>query len=821
MPQRRTWGETLRRAATMRPHEAATRLVQRLRQRRDGLRVALGLPPPSEPELAGPPPAARFFFSAQDIPQIAAELDARLPDQAARIVAEAGKISLGRFDLLGYEDLDFGSPIDWHLDPVSGRRAPPRASYRVPYLDYAAVGDHKVIWELNRHQHLVTLAKAWWLRRDDRYLTLLSSQWHEWLAANPYGVGINWASSLEVSFRSLSWLWVLHLLPPSGPAPAGFRRDLVIELGRGARHIERYLSTYFAPNTHLLGEALALFCVGTLCPQFTSARRWRELGRRILVEQAAKQVRADGLHFEQSTYYHVYALDFFLHARLLACRNEEPGAPQESPLDKTIVRMADALHTLAQAGAAPRFGDDDGGRLFDHSRNRTEHLTDPLATCAALFGRGDFKAACPQLPEETLWLLGVAGARDYDALSAAAPRPRTQLFEASGLACIASAEPLRQTLLVDAGRQGFGNAGHGHADALSVQLIVESRHALTDPGTYCYPVERPERDRFRGTAAHNTLQVDGLDQADSAGPFAWRHLPQVRAERWVEGRGGALLIASHDGYRRLAAPVTHRRWVVSLGRGLYLIRDVASGEGTHRLRLSWHVGPEFHPIEVTDLFTATADSSSRAQIPNETVPSNSSATEPARLRFEGPEGMLLDLIVTGEAAGLYTIAPGSWSASYGRMATTAVACCEKLCALPAGFATAVAVSRKEARGAGRLDELSEVAPQSGGPSVYQYRDDNRSVLAIFADRKGPWRWREWASDAAFLAIETEASGREGRRGFLAAGSFLESPAGRVLNCSRQVECWEWLRGVDGEQVFCSDPEAVAQVTATALVFSPL
>jgi hypothetical protein len=68
-------------------------------------------------------------------------------------------------------------------------------------------------------------------------------------------------------------------------------------------------------------------------------------------------------------------------------------------------------------------------------------------------------------------------------------------------------------LFIDAGPQGALTGGHGHADALSIQLIVNGRPTLIDPGTFCYVC--PERDRFRGTAAHNTLQVDGRDQSQT------------------------------------------------------------------------------------------------------------------------------------------------------------------------------------------------------------------------------------------------------------------------------------------------------------------
>ncbi len=779
----------------MSPAEVATRLTHFFRQRRDGLRIAFGSAPPVEPLLAEIPSAGRFFFDSSEIPDIAAELRSRLPAQASRVVEQAEKIRGGRFDLLGYEGLDFGTPIDWHLDPVSGRRAPQVPFYRVPYLDYAAVGDHKVIWELNRHQHLVTLAKAWWLCRDDGCLETLVSQWREWMESNPYGVGINWASSLEVAFRSLSWLWVLQLLPEAWPAPAEFRRDLTAELGRSARHIERYLSTYFAPNTHLLGEALALFFVGSLCPRFRSARRWRELGWKILVEQAQKQVRPDGLHFEQSVYYHVYALDFLLHARLLDLRNSAPGSTAPTALDGAIERMAGALQTLSQAGVAPRFGDDDGGRLFDGSRNRPEHLTDPLATCAALFGRADYKAACPHMPEETLWLLGVSGARKFEALTAAAPRARTEWFPESGVACIASSYPAPHVLAVDAGPQGFGNAGHGHADALSLQLIVAGHSVLADPGTCCYPVEVAERNIFRGTAAHNTLEVDSLDQAEPGGSFDWRTLPRARAERWVESRGGALLVASHDGYMRLDEPVTHRRWIASLGNGLHIVRDVATGQGVHSLCVRWHPGPEFTAENVTGGF-----------------------------RLAGP-GQVAVRLVMAEAGGgderravACRVAEGPWSDAYGRKAMARAVCCETRSALPAEFATAIVVSDA---GAVVRERFESLRASPADCSVYRYRDANRWLLAFFSESGENWRWNGWSSDAAFVAIEADAAGREGCRIFVAGGSFLENAKDRVLQGKQRVDCWEWLRSRNGEQVFCSDPDAVEEPNAAALEFNLL
>jgi hypothetical protein len=133
------------------------------------------------------------------------------------------------------------------------------------------------------------------------------------MKANPYPLGINWGSALEVAFRSLSWIWVDQMLSDA-PGYTELRAKLLPALAFHGRYIERYLSTYFSPNTHLLGEAVALFFLGTLYPQIAAASRWQQIGWKIVLQAAQRQVRPDGVYLEQSLHYHVYALtSYFIH----------------------------------------------------------------------------------------------------------------------------------------------------------------------------------------------------------------------------------------------------------------------------------------------------------------------------------------------------------------------------------------------------------------------------------------------------------------------------------------------------------------------------
>src|ERR1700692_3777246 len=402
--------------------------------------------------------SGKFFFSADEISSRADLLRKHLPQEADSVLRAGDESGGHRFPLLASENLRFASDggkgdpnaIDWHLDPVHGKRAPLDPWFKIPFLDFAIVGDHKITWELNRHQHLVTLAKAWLLSGDEKFTGELIAQWRSWVNANPYPLGINWGSSLEVAFRSLSWIWVDQLLAAEGTAGisearsealSAFRAELAPALAFHGRYIERYLSTYFSPNTHLLGEAVALFFLGTLYPQMPRAVQWKDKGWKVILDEARRQVRPDGVYFEQSLYYHVYALDFFLYARLLAARNHVAIPPE---FDTALKKMLDVVEALAQAGPAETFGDDDGGRLFNSRRNRTEHMTDSLALGALLYSRGSQSA---QLTEEAIWLFGndaveKLSSEHLDFESSAAPR--SLAFPDGGIYVLADSEPYPQ-----------------------------------------------------------------------------------------------------------------------------------------------------------------------------------------------------------------------------------------------------------------------------------------------------------------------------------------------------------------------------------------
>ena len=174
-------------------------------------------------------------------------------------------------------------------------------------------------------------------------------------------------------------------------------------------------------------------------------------------------------------------------------------------------------------------------------RNRSHHLLDPLSTGAVLYQRGDFKFIAGSPREETLWLLGAEGLRKFEELRS--QEPSGSIGRSEGQRALPDGGPRNWAATRDrCWSPGAGNAGHGHADALSIHLVGGGETLLMDPGTLEYVGETyADRNFFRGTAAHNTLRVDERDQAQGVPPFAWWDLPKVKADRWVVGERFDLL----------------------------------------------------------------------------------------------------------------------------------------------------------------------------------------------------------------------------------------------------------------------------------------
>ncbi|MBC7931387.1 MAG: alginate lyase family protein, partial [Rubrivivax sp.] len=507
-------------------------------------------------------------------------------------IEEARAIVAHRWPLLGYGALNFGAEVDWLRDPASGVRWP---------LDYHGDvrlvrgdgSDVRVLWELNRLGHLVTLGRAYALTRDESFAEEFFAQVESWRAQNPTDFGPNWACAMEVSLRAMNLLAAFHLLRRSRALDERRLAAMLALLGAHASHVRRNLEySFIATGNHYLSDVVGLLWLGVCLPELEEASAWRAFALGELLGEMDKQVLADGADCEASTGYHGFVTELLLYSFILCRAN---GIEIEERYWTKLRSMLEYVRAyLRPDGRAPLVGDADGGRALSLVRRAADEQAYLLGIGAALFCEPRFKTE-ERAPEEIFWLLGDEGVRMYAELATEGARAEaSEVFERAGM-CVLRAGDLY--LMLSASGAGLaGRGAHGHNDALSVEVSACGISFIADPGTYVYTSDPQARHLFRSTAQHSTVQVDAAEQNEISvdTPFLIGDEARPRVLAFGTGDERDFVVAEHRGYERLTTtgPVTHRRAVLFDKRESYwLIEDTFAGSGAHAFTFRFHAAP--------------------------------------------------------------------------------------------------------------------------------------------------------------------------------------------------------------------------------------
>jgi hypothetical protein len=505
-----------------------------------------------------------------------------------RTIKNANRIIAKEFPIFGYESLAYGIPVCWQIDPKSGKKPPRKFWTDINYLDFEQSGDHKVIWELNRHQYLLNLGKAYWATGDEKYMNEWIYQINDWMQSNPPKYGINWTSNLEIAFRSISWIWCLLFFKNSKEISHDFLLKYLYFLIVNGAHIEKNLSFYFSPNTHLTGEALGLFYLGLLFLGTKKGDRWLKKGISILLDQLDRHVLEDGVYFEQSTYYHRYTTDFYTHLYILMQRNSIP-VPEILP--RKLLKLLDFLvFTQKPNGKTPFIGDDDGGRLLILNNEEFDDFRSCLSTGSVLFRRGDYKERSGGLNEETIWLLGPSACEAYHSIEPKKPIVTSKDFPVGGYYVMRNRwDRDADYLMLDCGPHGWKNGGHAHSDLLSFVVSIKGKDLLIDPGTYTYTNSLELRNYFRCSLAHNTLSLDHLSQSKPGNFFLWESVASPVKSIWLSHEDFDFFSGRSEIYKYLEKGIFHQRQIFFIKReGFWVVFDQVTGNSIHPVSLRFH-----------------------------------------------------------------------------------------------------------------------------------------------------------------------------------------------------------------------------------------
>jgi uncharacterized heparinase superfamily protein len=515
-------------------------------------------------------------------PDRGADLRTRFPEATNALIARAERALARRVRFFGYPEVTVDGVGD-DIDPFTGRIWPNRHAKRIDYR-HSDVGDPKWIWELHRCQDLSVLAAAWLTAGDERYGRASADRLVAWIRAHPPLQGMAWSNGFEAGIRAISLALTIDAL--RGAAFLGDEElDLALaSLWQHGRWITRDPSVGSSANNHRIGELAGLVVIACLAPELRHAPHWLDFGLENLSREASLQIRADGTSVEQAFSYHLFVIDLLLIA--VALLDVTGHSPPEA-LTSSIMRSGDALWAeLGKDEPAPTYGDTDDGRAFVLDGSDLRDPRGVAASISARFGHPGARRAAEGLDATAWWLFGAKGAKQF-AHTAPAPWPGTLTLPDGGLTLFRGG---RRRVAFDHGPHGYGTlAAHGHADALRVDVSLGGDELIVDPGVGSYFARPTLRDAFRGTGFHATVSVDGLDSSVSGGPFLWSRHARTRLLAVDLERG--FVAAEHDGYERLGDAVTHRRVVVALLNGSFLVVDRLAATGMHRYSQRWPLHP--------------------------------------------------------------------------------------------------------------------------------------------------------------------------------------------------------------------------------------
>lgn len=491
-------------------------------------------------------------------------------------VSLSDELDHGIFRYFGHIPLSAGFPPDWHTNLFNGLR--PSSTLHWSQMDDFGHGDIKVIWELNRFGFTYMLVRAYWRTGDERHAEMFWSLLEDWRAHNPPHQGANWKCGQETSIRVMAWCFGLYgfleACTSSARRVALLAQMIAVSGQRIAANIDYALSQR---NNHGISEGAGLWTIGTLFPELRQAAQWREEGRRILEDQAQTLIYPDGSFSQHSVNYHRLMLHTYVWVMRLGKLCQQPFSDD---LHARITQAAIWLYQIQDeiSGRVPCYGNNDGSLIL------------PLNTCDDQDYRPVIQAAhylCHATrcysdgpwDEDLLWLYGV------DALHAPTDSPPRRDFQAheggyytlrdsNGFAFLRCATFIHRP---------------GHADMLHLDLWWRGQNIALDAGTYSYNAPSPWNNSLAHTAYHNTITVDETDQMERLSRFFWAPWVRSRLLHHKQLSSGKLTYweGEHNGYARLSPPVRHRRGVIRLGHGWWLVLDGLTSTTQHTYRQHW------------------------------------------------------------------------------------------------------------------------------------------------------------------------------------------------------------------------------------------
>ncbi len=424
-------------------------------------------------------------------------------DEKSELISMADDACVGVIKGFSSITLDYGLPINWQLNPLTGKSTDiSKKWYKISDFDKER-GDIKVIWEISRFSHFFLLARAYLLTDNLKYYKAFSEQLVDWLYNNPYSYGANFKCGQECAIRMLSTLMVSAIfLPIMSEKDIENVKELISRCYR--KILSNFSYAYKCQNNnHTLSE-LAGMIAGAWCIGDKNKIQW---AYNKLDEVISKQFLCDGGYIQQSFNYQRVALQ---DVEAVLAMSKVTGYSLSAKSKELILKSALQMYQCQDiSGDMPNYGSNDGALIFPVTSCSYRDFTPCINTVYALLNAKTVYTS-GRHDEELVWF----GIRDI--LLSEEIKRVTSRFDKTGLYTYRTDD--YWVMLV-------AKTELSHMDQNHLDVWVNEKNIFCDSGTYSY-ADDLGRHLF-SSGAHNTVFCNGKEQIYRIGAFAVYGQPKL------------------------------------------------------------------------------------------------------------------------------------------------------------------------------------------------------------------------------------------------------------------------------------------------------
>lgn len=431
-----------------------------------------------------------------------------------KIRVEADKICNHELPLLGLEDCSLGKSLEWNKDYKSNYIWKNNYYKKIELVNYFNSSDVKIPWEISRFQHLFTLGKAYLLTKDDKYSKEFVEEIEHWIENNPIEYSVNWTCAMEVAIRAMNWIIAYYLFKDSPKITKEFWSKFNSTLYYHGIFIMNNLENKKHTTNHYLSDLAGLVWLGIYFKNYkhqSNHIKWLNFGLNQLENELEIQINNDGTDYETSTSYHRLVTEIYLYTKIFCNKN---SVSVSNKFLYTIEKMLDFIYVIMKEdGKVPMIGDADDGRIFitnDYYCWNRNDFRGVLALGSIISNKNYLDNDLDKYKEELLWIFNIQELKKVYEKKKARSLNFSYRYDDGGYYLLKNKSIY---CCIRCGKLSCnGQGGHSHNDQLSFELSYDKEDLFIDPGVFVYTANVDERNLYRSTRMHNTVEINGLEQ---------------------------------------------------------------------------------------------------------------------------------------------------------------------------------------------------------------------------------------------------------------------------------------------------------------------